>query len=178
MCAHCDHVMHPKVSACWSLRLNILVCLPEGRSHKRQNENLEINIQKCTWHKSLYLMQLIKCTSLSSSFSPPISPNPNVKIQKEKTEKMKWKHNSKKVRSSNQPPKSSCCAVLRLHNIYKPKETHTTWHCTGSSVCPLCLNLTPNYREADQQHALNIHEKMKVQNRNYYRTCPACRINI
>lgn len=34
----------------------------------------------------------------------------------------------------------------------------------------------------DQQHAIKIHyeEKInkKVQNRNYYRTCPACRINI
>lgn len=52
-------------------------------------------------------------------------PKPKL-LKYEKGKKMKQKHNSKKIRSSNQPPKSFCCAVLRLHNIYKPKETHAT----------------------------------------------------
>lgn len=69
------------------------------------------------------------------------------------------KHNTKKERSSNQPLQS--CAVLRLHNIYKPKETHTIWYCTGSPavLSPLHFSKPPNYGEAQINNMLLIYTR-------------------
>lgn len=101
----------------------------------------------------------LKNALLSRSNTPTlIKKQQNIKING-------IKHNSKKERSSNQPL-LSCCAVLRLHNIYKPlkKETKIPYDTAPAVLlfCPRCISLiTPqnNQREAQINNMLLIYTR-------------------
>lgn len=110
-------------------------------------------------------MQLKKCTP-PLSVSQSINQYPQMITTTKIIVQNKWKHNTKKERSSNQPPQS-CCAVLRLHNIYKPqkkkkqKTKPTPYDNTTAPAvllfCPRCISLKPptkNYGEAQINNML------------------------
>lgn len=133
----------------------------------------QIIIQKCTWHTKFVVF---KCNWKNALLSQSI-PQMIKKIIKNKWDKNTTQR-KKEVQTSLLNLVVQFCGCIIFTSPKKP-----TPYDTAPAVllfCPRCISLTPQklWRSADQQHALNIHEKMKVQNRNYYRTCPACRINI
>lgn len=133
--------------------------------------------KKCTWHTKFLLY--LNATEKNALLSQSIPPRDTKKIIQNK-----WNKNTtqrkKEVQTSllNLVVQFFCGCII----FTSPKKPAPHDNCTGSPAVlfPLHFSKPPKklWRSADQQHALNIHEKMKVQNRNYYRTCPACRINI
>lgn len=70
---------------------------------------------------------------------------------------------------------------MQFAYIYKPNKPkqRETAQAVMLILSPFHLyNPKQLMKSSDQQHAIKIHKEKKVQNRNYYHTCPACRINI
>lgn len=122
----------------------------EGGLHKIQNENLKQLTKSALDTQSLLYLNATgkKNAHISQSISP--------------SEKNIYRKTQHKERSSNQPPQSWCAVFFRGCIIFTSQKKPTPY-CSGSPavLCPLHLSNPQTMEKRSQQHALNIHEKMK-----------------